>query len=65
MTFRLPLPAGASVARVELKLQFQVIAPRFAEELFRVRTRQVAIFEYLYRRADRRPVTMASASLDL
>ncbi len=65
VTFRLPLPEGASVARVELKLQFQVIAPRFAEELFRVRTRQVAIFEYLYRRADRRPVTMASASVDL
>ncbi len=65
VVFRLPLPAGASVEQVEVRLEYQVVAPRFAEELFQVRTREVAIFEYLYRRADRGPVTMARATADL
>ena len=58
--YTLVLPAGLQVAEVEASLRYQTLAPRFAAELFRVRTEAVAHFEWFYLQADKSPVVVAT-----
>jgi hypothetical protein len=54
------VPAASAPLRVTAALHYQVIAPRFAAELFRVPTAEVRDFQRLYRSVSRLPETLAT-----
>lgn len=51
----LPLPAGKKVGSVRATLLFQVVSPRWAEELLAVQTPETLAFAALWQAADVRP----------
>jgi len=55
------LPLVDSAATVEVDLLYQTLGARAAAELFRTKTPEVAAFRKAYEKADRAPVTVASA----
>jgi hypothetical protein len=62
----LPLPPGASgPLRLEVDVLYQVLSARWAAELFTVEAPEVARFRGYWERADRTPVTLASAAVAL
>ncbi len=60
VVFELPRVAGAATVHVDLL--YQTLSARVAAELFEHKTAEVATFRKAYEAADRRPVTVATAT---
>ncbi|QDU84500.1 hypothetical protein Pla163_16100 [Planctomycetes bacterium Pla163] len=57
--------AGRRAAAVEIELCYQTLAPRWADEMRRYDTPEVARFMQMYEDADRAPVVLAAARVEL
>ncbi|MFQ5585110.1 MAG: hypothetical protein ACE5GL_11800, partial [Calditrichia bacterium] len=51
--------------QLEVKLLYQSLMPRYAEDLFQYSTPEVARFQNFYQQADKSPVTIDSLSMDI
>jgi hypothetical protein len=56
---------GRSAAAVEVELCYQTLAPRWADEMRRYDTPEVAHFMHMYEGADRAPVVLAATRVEL
>jgi len=63
LTFRIGGLNAALSHNVEIKLLYQSLAPRFAENLFQYNTAEVRKFKGYYAQADKSPVTIDSMKL--
>ncbi len=62
LTFRVPAPAAAGPYSVTATLHYQVIAPRYVDEMFQIQHPDIRRFEAMYAAADPRPEIVATAS---
>ncbi|MGE0707717.1 MAG: multiheme c-type cytochrome [Planctomycetota bacterium] len=64
--YEVPLPESATgPLQVRVRLLYQVLGARYADELFRHDTREVRAFRRYWEQADRRPVVVAEATAKL
>lgn len=63
VTYKIGGLNSATDYTIQVKLYYQTLEPRFAEDLFQYSTPQVQTFQTLYQNADKSPVLIASREL--
>jgi hypothetical protein len=61
LVYKVPVPSKGEYT-ITAKLLFQVITPRHANELFKFKTPEVKHFRRLFKKADRKPETLATTT---